>query len=161
MFEIQPGLMIWTILVFLVLLFVLSKILLPTILNTLKEREEGIQKAIDDAENARIKAEEIMKENQEKLDNAQKEINEIIANGRKQADSIVQKATEEANQVKKQKLDDATKEIEIQKEKAISDIRKEVADLVIMATEKVLNEKLDKDKHQGIIEEHISNLNKN
>jgi len=119
-----------------VLLFVLSKILLPTILNTIKEREEGIQKAIDDAENARVKAEVIMKENQLKLDNAQKEINEIIANGRKQADSIVQKATEEANLVKQQKLVDAAKEIDIQKDKAIADIRKEVADLVILATEK-------------------------
>jgi F-type H+-transporting ATPase subunit b len=159
--EVQLGVFIWTLVVFGILFLILLKWAFPAILGALKEREEGITNAIESAENKLKEAEDVLAQSQAKLDNAQKEINEMIAGGKSQAEKIIQKATEEAEAVKAQKLEDALKEIERNKEKAIGDIKKQVADLVIMATEKILVEKLDQSKHQSLIENYVSNLNKN
>ncbi len=159
--NVSPGLLIWSIIVFGVVFFILSKFAFPAITEALKEREEGINNAIANAEAQNKKAQEILAESQAKLDNTQKEIQSILANGKTQAEKIIQNATEEANAIKNQKVEEAKKEIERSKELAMSEIRKEVADLVIMATEKILEEKLDADKHKSLIEKYISNLNNN
>jgi len=156
-----PGLMIWTIIVFILLTVLLAKFAFPIILNALKAREEGIANSIKNAEDANKKAEEILIQSQKKFDNAQSEINILISNGKKQAESIIVKATQEAELVKKNKIDNAIKEIERSKQDAISSLRREVASLVIEATGKLLNEKLDKDKHQSLVESYIDKLPKN
>lgn len=159
--NVSPGLFIWSIIVFGVVFFILSKFAFPAIIDALKEREEGINNAIASAEAQNKKAQEILAESQAKLDNAQKEIQSILANGKTQAEKIIQNATEEANAIKNQKVEEAKKEIERSKELAMGEIRKEVADLVIMATEKILEEKLDASQHKSLIEKYISNLNNN
>lgn len=157
--NVSPGLFIWSVIVFGVVFFILSKFAFPAIISALKEREEGINSAIASADEQNKRAEEILAESQAKLDNTQKEIQELLAKAKSQSDKIIQSANEEANAIKNQKVEDAKKEIERSKELAIGEIRKEVADLVIMATEKILEEKLDADKHKSLIDKYISNLN--
>lgn len=159
--NVSPGLMIWTLFNFLIVLFLVVKFGVKPIVNGLRAREDGINEAIASAEKANLKAQELLKESQEKLRNAQSEMSEIIQKGRVQAEEIVKKAADEAERVKKQKVDEAARDIERSKYTAIQEIRGEVATLVISATEKLLGETLDKDKHYKIIESYIDKLPKN
>lgn len=157
--NVSPGLLIWSTIIFGVVYFILSKFAFPAISGALEDREKNINDAIANAEAQNKKSQELLAESQAKLDNAQKEIQTLLANGKIQAEKIIQAATEEANNIKNQKVEDAKKEIERSKELAVGEIRKEVADLVIMATEKILEEKLDADKHKSLIDKYISHLN--
>jgi F-type H+-transporting ATPase subunit b len=159
--NISPGLMIWTLFNFFIVLFIVIKFGVKPIVNGLNSRENGIREAIENAEKANAEAQTLLKESQEKLRNAQSEMSEIIQKGRVQAEEIVRKAADDAEKVKKQKVEDAVKEIERSKEAAILELRKEVAGLVVVATEKLLNETLDKDKHYKLVESYIDKLPKN
>ncbi len=159
--DVNPGAIIWTIINFLVFFFIIFKMGGKAIVKGLKEREDNINKEINDAEAANKKAQEILVQAQEKIDNAQKEMAEIVAKGRKQAEDIVHKAAEDADKVKQAKIEESLREIDRQKDAAISELRTEVAGLVIEATEKILDEKLDKDKHIKLVESYIDKLPKN
>lgn len=131
------------------------------ILNGLRSREAGIRDSIDNATKANQEAQKLLIESQEKLQTAQKDMSEIIHKGRIQAEEIINKASVEADRVKRQKVDEATKEIERSKESAILALRSEVAGLVVIAAEKLLGETLDKDKHTKLVESYIEKLPKN
>ncbi len=159
--NISPGLMIWTLFNFFIVLFIVIKFGVKPIVNGLNSRENSIKDAIEHAEKANSEAQALLKESQEKLRNAQSEMSEIIQKGRVQAEEMLRKAGEDADKVKKQKVEDAVKEIERSKDAAIHELRKEVATLVVGATEKLLDETLDKDKHYKLIESYIEKLPKN
>lgn len=159
--SVDSGLIIWSLINFTILMIILGKFAFPAIKNALKSREKNINKSIEEANALNEKAQLLLKESQEKLDNAQKEVSEIINNGKERADAHIQKSLEEADKLKNQKIEEAKREIERSKDEAIGQLRKEVADLVLIATEKVLDEKLDKDKHIDLIKNHIDQLPKN
>lgn len=159
--SVDPGAIIWTVVNFLIFFFIIAKFGGKAIKEGLKAREDKITNEIADAERNNMEAKKLLEEAQAKIDNAQKEMAEIVAKGRKQAEENMQKANEEAEAVKKKKLEDAVKEIEDKKQAAISELRSEVADLVILATEKLLGEKLDKEKHYKLVETYIEKIPKN
>ncbi|MFH1051576.1 MAG: F0F1 ATP synthase subunit B [bacterium] len=159
--NIDPGLIVWTLVNFGIFLFLILKLGTKPILNGLKARENKINDSIDAAEKAKSDAQKLLLETETKLSQAQKEMNEIIAKGREQAEKILQKASDESETVKRQKVEDAKNEIEKSKENAIKQLRSEVADLVVMATEKILDENLDKAKHYKMIEQYIEKLPNN
>lgn len=159
--SVKPGLVFWTWINFGIFLFLALKFGLGSILKGLKNREETIQENIDSAEIKNNEAKKLLDEAQAKIENAQKEISEMINQGKSQSKQLIDRAVEEANNIKKQKLDEATKQIDISKRAAINQIRNEVADLVIEATEKLLEEKLDKGKDLKLVESYISKLPNN
>lgn len=159
--NVNPGAIIWTIINFTIFLLIILKFGLKPIINGLKAREDRITNAIEQAEQANAEAKKLLQESQQKLDSAHKEMMEIVQKGKQQAENIINKAAEEADKIKKQKLEEAIREIERSKEFALNELRAEVADLVIQATEKILEEKLDDEKHQKIIESYIQKLPKN
>ena len=159
--NVNPGLIFWSIINFIILLVILSKFALPAMRKSLKGREENIQNAIDEANALNEKAQKLLEQSQEKLDNAQKEVSEIISTAKQKAELQFQKANEEAEKNKLQKIEEAKREIERSKNTAISELRNEVADLVVLATEKILETKLDKDAHLKLAKEQIEKLPKN
>lgn len=159
--NVNPGTIIWTIINFSVFLFIILKFGLKPVMNGLKNREEKINTAIENAEKANAEAKKLMKESQEKLDAAQKEMMEIVNKGRHQADVFMQKASEEAERMKQNRIQDAVREIERSKEAAIGELRKEVAGLVVKATEMILEEELNDEKHRKLIDSYIEKLPKN
>lgn len=159
--NVSPGLMIWTIVNFILLLIILIKIGIKPIITSLKAREEFVSQSIENAEKANIQAQKILNESQQQLKEAQAEMLNVIQKGKQQANELIRKATEEANQIRKQKIDEALLEINRSKEQALLDLRKEVASLVILATEKLLKETLDEEKHKKLIEEYINQIPKN
>ncbi len=157
----NPGLMIWTLISFAILLFLIIKFGAGPIVKAITNREEHLNNQLDQAEKANENAQKLLAENEERIANAQNEMKEIIAKGRQQAEEIVSKAQADASEVARKKVEDAANEINRQKENAIKELRNEVADLVVLATEKVINEKLSKDKDHSLIEKSIDGIHKN
>lgn len=159
--SVKPGLVFWTAVNFGIFLFLALKFGLGSILKGLRSREDHIRESIESAEKSNAEAKALLEEAQKKIDGAQKEMSDIIAKGRQQADLHISKASEEAEQIKKQKLEDAMKQIEISKNAAIKELRNEVAELVVIATEKLIDEKLDKEKDSKMIESYIQKFSNN
>jgi len=159
--SVNPGAIIWTLINFSILMILLGKFAFPMITKALKERETGIENAIINANEANKKAQELLIESQKKVDEAYLEVKEILAGGKKNAELIVQKALNEAEIVKKAKLDETLKEIESSKNKALQELRNEVADLVLLATEKVIQAKLNDNEHINIVKNYLDKLPKN
>ena len=156
--DVNFGLVFWTLVNFLIFLFLLLKFGTKPIANALKTREELINNSIANAEKANQEAKNILAESQKKIGEAQVQANDMIAKGKTQVEQIIIKAKEEAETVKNQRVSDAVKEITRYKENAIVELRTEVADLVISATEKVLNEKLDQNKDLQLVEASINSI---
>ena len=159
--NIDPGLIFWTLVNFGIFLFILLKLGTKPILKALTSRENAIKESIESAEKARDDAKKMFQESEAKLSNAFKEMNEIIAKGREQAEKLLHKAADEADAIKRQKVEDAVREIERSKDIAVKQLRSEVAGLVIEATEKILEETLDKDRHYKMIEKYIEKMPNN
>lgn len=159
--NVNPGLLFWSLINFGILFFILSKFAFPAMKKSLQSREEGIQNAIDEASSLNEKAQILLAETQIKLDNAQKEVSQILTSAKNLAEQNIQKANEEAEKSKHIKIEEAKREIERSKNDAISELRNEVADLVVSATEKILEIKLDKDSHLKLAKEQIEKLPKN
>lgn len=157
----SPGLMIWTLVIFTIFFLLILKFGAKPIANALKAREDGINNAIKAAENANAQAQAHLVQSQEKLDQAQKEMAEIVAKGRQQAEAQIQKAAEESDKVKRQKVEEAKREIEISKNAALKELRTELAGLVIQATGKLLDEDLNDEKHQKLVDSYIEKLPQN
>lgn len=155
------GLMFWTIVNFGIFLFLVIKFGGKGIIKALNERENSINKAIADAENANREAQKLLNESKEKIENAQQEVALILAKGREQSEAIIRKTTEDAEKVKQVKLEEAIREIERNKEIALTQLRTEVADLVVNATEKIISVKLNKEQDFTLIQNSIDKLPKN
>lgn len=158
--SVSPGLIVWTIVNFTIFALILGKFAWKPLTNALQEREKSIQDSIDRAEKASVDAERMMKENEEKLAKAQQEMSEIVRQGRAEAQAKVQAALQEAEKVKEQKLAEARAEIDREKQAAMQSLREEVSNLVIMATEKILKEKLDAGQQKKIVDNFIDELQK-
>jgi F-type H+-transporting ATPase subunit b len=159
--SVSPGLIIWTIINFLVFLFLIVKFGAKPIANGLKTREDRINNAILNAEKANEEARKLLIESQEKISTAQEEMAGIVAKGRQQAVEIIHAASDEADKIKRTKVEDALREIEHSKENAIIELRRQVAGLVVQATEKILGNELDQEKHIRLVEDYIKQIPNN
>ncbi|MDT3738528.1 MAG: F0F1 ATP synthase subunit B [Candidatus Kapabacteria bacterium] len=157
--NIPHGLMFWTLVNFGIFLLLILKFGGKAIVTAINQREQNIQTAIDSAKEAERASRELLAQSQSQFDNAQQQINEMLSKGREQAEIQLRRATEEAENVKKEKVQDAVREIERSKQQALIQLRTEVADLVVNATEKLLSEKLDKEKDFKLVENYIQQLN--
>jgi F-type H+-transporting ATPase subunit b len=152
------GLMIWTFLAFLVALFVLRKYAWPAITEALEKRQRAIEESIDTAERARTEAAALLEEYRGRLREARSQAEEIIARARK-AGEVSERETIEAGRAKREELLEQTRrDIEAETRRAIQEIRSEVADLTILATEKVTRKTLDDDDQKRLVEEALGEL---
>ncbi len=159
--SVSPGVMIWTLINFIVFMLVLAKFAWKPLIGSLSEREHAIQDAISRAEDANLRAQQILKENEEKMAKSQQEMMEIVREGRTQAQAQIQKALDEAELVKKAKLAEATAEIQRERDVAMQSLRTEVSNLVVMATEKILKEKVDAVQQKKVVDAYIDEIQKN
>ena len=152
------GLMIWTLLAFLVALFVLRKWAWPAITEALDKRQRAIEESIDTAERARADAGALLEEYRERLREARAQADEIVARARKAGEVHERETLEEARARREELLEQTRRDIEVETRRAIQEIRAEVADLTIMATEKVTRKALDADDQLRLVEEALGEL---
>jgi F-type H+-transporting ATPase subunit b len=161
MFQAEPGLMIWTVISFTILLVLLWKVAYKPITKALKKREDSIRNSLEEAQKTRESAEDLLNDYKNQLAQAREEAKKIISEGKVMGENvkkeIIQKAHEESNQIVKR----AQEEIEFQKEKALMELKERIADLTIMAASKVIEKKLNKKDHEQLIEEYISKVGEN
>ena len=158
MFQAEPGLMIWTVISFTILLVLLWKVAYKPITKALKKREDTIRDSLEEANKTRESAETLLNDYKNQLAQARKEAQKIISEGKVMGENvkkeIIQKAHEESNQIVKR----AQEEIEFQKEKALMELKERIADLTIMAASKVIEKSLDKKDHEQILNDYISKV---
>ena len=161
MFDINPGLGIWTSVVFVLLVLVLGKFAWKPLLQSLKDREDKIRDSLEQAERARAEAAELIKQNERNMARAGEEYQRVVqearAMGEKMKEEIVNKARTQAQQ----ELHNAKEEIQRDVDAAKQQLRTEVADLAIKAAEKILDENLDAGKQKKIIDNVLNELPKN
>jgi F-type H+-transporting ATPase subunit b len=152
------GLMIWTFLAFLVALFVLRKYAWPAITEALEKRQHMIEESIETAERARAEAAGLLEEYRARLREARAQAEEILARARKAGEVHERESVEEARAKREELLEQTRRDIEAETRRAIQEIRSEVADLTILATEKVTRKTLDDDDQKRLVEEALGEL---
>src|ERR1700680_2249422 len=159
-FLIKPGigLMVWTLLVFGVTMILLRKLAFPRISQALERRQRTIEESIDTAQRIREEAEKILAEYRERLKEARAQSEEIVKRARQTAESQEHEAKERGHEILAEAAKRAERDIEVATKRALDDIRREVADLTIMATEKVTRKTLDDADQKRLVEEALSEL---
>ncbi|MCX6140706.1 MAG: F0F1 ATP synthase subunit B [Candidatus Kapabacteria bacterium] len=159
--QFEPGLVIWTLVNFSIFVFILAKYAYKPMRDGLEARESAIAESISSADRANAQALSILQESKEKIAGAQQEMMAIVREGKVQAEAMVHKAAAEAEVVKQQKLAESQREIDRQKDEAITALRNEVSSLVVGATEKLLGRNLQGDDQKRIIDGYVNELSKN
>ena len=152
------GLIIWTIITFLVVLFVLKKFAWPHLLAALDEREKRISDAIAAAEQARQEAEEVLREHRQKLAAADEEARQVVAEAREAGANLRQTIVSQAREEAERMLDQARTSIESEKRAAIAELRRETASLAVQAAGALIDANLDDEKNRGLVDDFIARI---
>ena len=152
------GLIIWTIITFLVVLFVLKKFAWPHLLAALDEREQRISDAIAAAEQARQEAEEVLREHRQKLAAADEEARQVVAEAREAGANVRQTIVSQAREEAERMLDQARTSIESEKRAAIAELRRETANLAVQAAGALIDANLDDEKNRGLVDDFIARI---
>ena len=150
-FHIEVNLLLAQMVNFVIVLLVLYKFAYKPILKTLNERTKKIEKGLRDAEETQNKFQEMTQKEKEILTQAKKEAQEIIKKSESEAKKNAESITAEMKEKNAKMIEDAKAMIEEKKKKMLLEIKSEVADLVVMATEKVIAQKLNSEKDKEII----------
>lgn len=137
------GLLFWMLLAFLVVFGVLAKFGFPAIVKMVEKRKEYIDDSLRKAHEASERLENIKQEGESMLQEAREKQAQILKESTETRDIIVQKAQEKAKEESARLISEAKAEIEGEKQKAIRDIRAQVAELSVLVAEKILRQKLD------------------
>ena len=156
--QLDPGLFIWTILTFLVLLFLLAKFAWKPLLAALEERENKIKNSLEDAEKATAELERINVKSEQIIAKARSEAQSIRVEAKAATERIKADLMAKAEEDSKKIRDEAEKHIHVEKDKAINEIRQEVVDLSLAVAEKVIKKNLSKEDNQGLIKDSLNNL---
>jgi F-type H+-transporting ATPase subunit b len=149
------GLLIWTLLAFLIVFFILKKLAWPAIIKGLQEREKGIADSLSTAERVRAEMAQLKNENEALLALAREERSKLLKEARETKDKIINDAKEQAKAEASKIISDAQAAIETQKMAAITDVKNQVGKLVIEVSEKVLKRELASKEAQ---ESHVRDL---
>lgn len=155
----EPGSIIWTVCVFVVLLLVLRKWAWGPIVNALQAREDSIKKDIEDAKSARTDAEELLDKYKQQMDEASKEVQKKISDANERADALYQQRRQEIDAELENMKDKAKNEIELERQKAVQELRQEVVEIAITAAGKVIGQALKPEDHRDLIQREIDDLN--
>jgi F-type H+-transporting ATPase subunit b len=152
------GLMIWTLVAFGLTLYLLNRLAFPRIQEALDRRRKAIEESIDSAERTRREADELLEEYRARLKEAREQADDIVTRARKASESYQEESRAEARQQREELMEATRRDIESETRRAIEDIRREVANLTVIATEKVTRKSLDEADQRRLIEEALSEV---
>jgi F-type H+-transporting ATPase subunit b len=157
-FDINGGVIIWTVVIFLILLALLWRLGYPALLRMVEERERRIQKQLDDAEKANAEAQRLLEEHKKQIAAARNEAQEILAKAKtvsqKERETLLAKAREEYDAL----LSRARKDIDAEKDKAILALRREAVELSIAAASRVIEANLDTEANRRLVTGFLESL---
>lgn len=156
--SISFGLIFWTALAFLALLFLLGKFAWKPMVSALEEREQTIEESITRAERALEEARQLQADNESARRQAESEAREVLRRAREQAEAVRSEETDKTRAEIEEMRELAQAEIEREKTHALSELRSEVATLAVDAAEKILRENLDESRQRRLVDEFIEEL---
>jgi F-type H+-transporting ATPase subunit b len=159
-FLVSPGLglMIWTLVLFLFTMWVLSKLAFPKIQEALDKRAKTIAESIDAAERQRRESDELLAEYRGRLAEAREQADDIMARARKAAETAEAEATTAGREKREELVSQAKRDIEAETRRSLEQIRGEVADLTVLATEKVTRKSLTGEDQKRLVEEALAEV---
>jgi F-type H+-transporting ATPase subunit b len=156
--QVTPGLMIWTIVCFLVALFVLKRFAFGPIQTLIDERRERIRRSLEEADGAREEARKLLEEHRKLIGQARNEAEEILTEARQVGKAMQQRVKDETEADRQRRLEETKRQIEAETRRALEAIRAEVAELSLFAAEKVTRKSLDDKDQRRLIDEAIGEL---
>jgi F-type H+-transporting ATPase subunit b len=156
--QVTPGLMIWTIVCFLITLFVLRRYAFGPIQKAIDERRERIRQSLDEADRAREEARKLLEEHRKLIGSAKTDAEEILTEARRVAESNERRMRDELEADRQRRLEETRKQIEAETRRALEQIRLEVVDLSLLAATKVTGKSLDDADHRRLIDEAVAEL---
>jgi len=157
-FKLDPGLFIWSVITFLILLAALYKFAFNPLMRMQKARQDSIHQAITEAESLRDEAHELLANYKQQLAQAREEATAILDRARKTSEATKAEVVEEARKQAEDTLTKARLQIERDTNQALQRIREEVADLTVAATEKVTRKSLSQEDQLRLIQEAINEI---
>lgn len=154
----QRDLALWSLVVFILFVAVLGKFAWKPLVDALNERESRVRQDIAGAESARVKAEQMLAEHQQKLDAVQGEVKEILTEARRDAEKAGERIIADAQQQAEDTKNRAIAEIEQSKDLALQELFDAMAGQVATATEYVLGHGLNADDQDRLIQEALAEL---
>ncbi len=158
MLEINPGLIFWTIITFIAVLAILSKVAWKPLLHALTSREEQIRTALQQAEEAQTEAKKLLEENKRQLAQAEAHSQQAMREGRAMGERLRVEIVEKANASARAMVEQAKEEIRRESDAALTQLRGEVADLAVIAAGKIIDANLDVNKHRQLVDNVIKDI---
>jgi F-type H+-transporting ATPase subunit b len=156
--EVRPGLMIWTIVCFLVVLFVLKKYAFGPIQQMIDQRRERIEQAIAEADSAREEARKLLEEHRKLIGQAKSESEEILGEARRLAEAQRDRVKQETEEDRQRRLEETRRQIDQATAQALGQIRDEVGKLSLLAAEKITRKSLTDADQQRLIDEALAEI---
>jgi len=154
----DPGMVIWTWLVFFLVLFILRRFAWKPILKSLEEREESIKNSIGDAEEANRSLERAMQDQRTLIDEGRKKAAGAINDAGNTATAAADELRENARKESEKMIAEARSEIIREQENALAELKSDVGDLSVMVVSKLLDADLDNDRNRGLAKEYMTAL---
>jgi F-type H+-transporting ATPase subunit b len=152
------GVMLWTLVAFGITVVLLARLVFPRISEALEKRQKAIEDSIDSAQRTREEAEKLLAEYRERLHEARSQSDEIVQRARQTAEAHEREVKEHSRQLATEASARAARDIEAATARALGELRQEVADLTVMATEKVTRKVLDSSDQKRLVEEALGEL---
>jgi F-type H+-transporting ATPase subunit b len=156
--QVTPGLMIWTVVCFLITLFVLKRYAFGPIQQAIDARRERIRQSLEEADRAREEARRLLEEHKKLISRAQTDAEEILAEARRVAEASQRRMRDELETERQRRLEETRKQIEAETRRALEQIRLEVVELSLLAATKVTGKALDDADHRRLIDEAVGEL---
>ena len=156
--SIQVNLMFWTILIFGILFWILKKWVYPVILGGVEAREKALHDALEGAKKDRDDAAKLLAEHQASIASARDEAQKLIAEARQVAEKSRADLLEKTRQDQQEMLERARRDIGIERDKAITELRREAVDLAIAGASKVVEQNLDSAQNRKLVESFLASL---
>jgi F-type H+-transporting ATPase subunit b len=153
-----PGLMLWTLLAFAITLIVLQRLAFPKIAEALDKRRLAIEESIDSAERTKLEADKLLEEYRARLGEAREQAEDIVRRARKASESLQEDSKVEAKRYREELMASTRRDIESETQRALGQIHREVANLTVVATEKVTRKALDDEDHRRLIDEALQEV---
>jgi len=157
-FTINPGLTIWTLVIFVLLLVILARTAWPAILKAVEEREARIKQSVDEAAKANAEAQRLLAEYQGQMAKAQAQAQDLLAQGRQAGEKLREELVSKGRAEQEELLDRARREIGLERDRALAELRREAVDLSIAAASKVIERNLDSEADRKLVQDYLSGL---
>lgn len=157
-FSVNPGLSVWTTLVFLMLLGILWKFAWGPILGAVEARENRIQSALDESRERKEEAQKLLAEHKAQLNDARRQANEILAEARASGDRLRRELEEKARDEAQGIIESARREIGRERDQALAEIRKESVDLALAAAARLIEERMDAERDRKMVVGYLDDM---